>query len=93
MHHVPLDWSRSDDRHFNHQIVKLRGFMRGRNDIWARLSTWKHAQQIRLAEHVVDDAILRRHGREIVIPPVMPPQQIEALANAAQHTERSRHRS
>ena len=40
VHHFADDGAGPDDGHLHHDVVKRRGFMRGRQDICARLSTW-----------------------------------------------------
>ena len=87
VHHVALDRAGPDDRHLDHQIVKIaRAQARQHGHLGAALDL-EDADRIRFAQHVVDRRVLGRHGGEVDRAAVMGGQQVERLADAGQHAE------
>ncbi len=87
MHHVALDRTGPDDRHFDDEVEERPG-----------LEAWQHAHlraaldledadRIGVAEHVVHLGPLARHGRNGVAHPVMTLDQVEGAVDATQHAK------
>ena len=91
MHHVSLNRPGPHDRHFDHQIVKLRAACnRGSIDICARDSIWNTPMVSARPDHVVDAGVL---GRDVAtcsngLPAIAALDQIERVADRREHAQR-----
>ena len=86
--HVALDRSRPDDRDFDHQIVEFAR-LQARKHVHLRPAfDLEHAERVPAAQHVVDLRNLLRDGRQFPALAVVQVDQIEAFADAGQHSER-----
>ena len=88
MHHVALDRAGADDGDFDDEIVERPRLQARQHGHLGAAFDLKDAYRIRLAQHVVDGGIAGRHGGELDLAAVMAFQQVEALADTAQHAER-----
>ena len=69
MHHVALNWAWSNDRHFNHHIIKtFRLHPRQRGHLRAALDL-KHADRVRFLHDLESGGVICRNVREVERPP------------------------
>ncbi len=87
MDHAALDRPGADDRHLDHEIVKLGGLhSREHRDLRAALDL-EGADAVALLQHLVSSVIVRDGGEREVAETVLA-HQVEALADAGEHAER-----
>ena len=88
VHHVALDRAGADDGHLDDQIVEFAR-AHARQEIHLRPAFHlKHPHRIRVAQHVVNDRVFGRQGRQRIAGSVMALDQVEGLADAGQHAQR-----
>ena len=87
MHHVALDRAGTDDRDLDDEVVIASRLQpRQHRHLGARLDL-EHTHRVALADHVVDDGVLRRHARERVLPAVEITYQLETASDRGQHPQ------
>ena len=87
MYHVALNRTGADDGDLDHQIVEFF-----RPQPWQHVHLCpafhlKHAHAVTPTQHVIGWFVIRWDGSKIVGDPVLVLQQVEAFADAGQHTQ------
>ena len=88
MHHIALYRAGADNRHFDHQIVKVTR-LQARQHVHLRTAfNLKNTDGFGAAQHVINRAILRRHIGQLKNLAVMRRDKVKAAAYRRQHAER-----
>ncbi len=88
MHHVALNGPRPDDRHLDHQVIEGARPHPGQEIHLRPALHLKDAQTVGLAQHVIGRRVLGRQGGEVEPLVAMRLDQVQRLADAAQHPQR-----
>ncbi len=88
MHHVALDGAGPHDRDLDHEIVEGPGLQPRQHGHLGPALDLEHPDRVGPVDHVVDDRLLPRQGRQRIGGAVVPLEQVEPLLQAGQHAER-----
>ena len=88
MHHVTLDWPRADNRNLDDEVVEYAWFQAWQHGHLRTAFDLEDTDGIGFAQHVVHSGIARGHGGKVDAAAVMLFQQVETLADTAQHSQR-----
>ena len=87
VHHVPLDGSRADEGHLDHQVIKTAGTHTGeRVHLGPRLDL-EHPHRIRRTDHVIYRRIVRRQASQVDRYATGASDGVDGIAQQRQHPE------
>ena len=87
MHHIALDWPRSNNRDFDHQVVPTTRPQPRQHAHLAAAFDLKHTHRIRVADHVINQRILLRQIRQRATPPPMLLNHRKTTPDRRQHPQ------
>ena len=88
MHHAALNGTGPDNRHLDHEVIKIARLQTRQHGHLRPAFDLKDTDGIRLAQHVVHVRVVLRHGCKLQIDAVMIAQKIECTTDAGKHAKR-----